>query len=59
MSETPTDAPRRTRVLIADDTESVRALFRNLLVNEGFDVIAVAWPAAGGTAVVDHIKSAF
>lgn len=33
---------RRTRVLIADDTDSVRALFQKLLTADGHDVVAVA-----------------
>jgi cyclic di-GMP phosphodiesterase len=33
---------RRTRVLIADDTDSVRTLFRKLLTVDGHEVIAVA-----------------
>lgn len=31
---------RRTRVLVADDTDSIRALFRKLLAADGHDVIA-------------------
>jgi putative two-component system response regulator len=40
--DTTATVTRRTRVLVADDTESVRALFRKLLMAEGHDVIAVA-----------------
>jgi putative two-component system response regulator len=54
VSDTTADVPRRTRVLVADDTESVRALFRKLLVNEGFEVIAVADGAAALDAVREH-----
>jgi len=32
---------RRARVLVADDTESIRALFQKLLTNEGHQVISV------------------
>jgi putative two-component system response regulator len=46
VSQTRPDLTRRARVLVADDTESVRALFRKLLANEGYDVIAVADGAA-------------
>jgi putative endonuclease len=28
-------------------------------VDARFDVVAVAWPATGGAAVIDHIKGAF
>ena len=42
MIDTTATVTRRTRVLVADDTESVRALFRKLLAAEGHDVIAVA-----------------
>ena len=41
MIDTTATVTRRTRVLVADDTESVRALFRKLLLAEGHDVIAV------------------
>ena len=41
MIDTTATVTRRTRVLVADDTESVRALFRKLLIAEGHDVIAV------------------
>jgi len=45
---------RRTRVLVADDTESVRALFRKLLAAEGHDVIAVQDGAEALEAVKKH-----
>jgi putative two-component system response regulator len=45
---------RRTRVLVADDTESVRALFRKLLAAEGHDVIAVQDGAEALEAVQKH-----
>jgi putative two-component system response regulator len=54
VSDTPGDVTRRTRVLVADDTESVRALFRKLLVNEGFEVFAVADGVAALAAVQEH-----
>jgi putative two-component system response regulator len=39
--EWASQVPRRTRVLVADDTESIRALFYKLLTNEGHQVISV------------------
>lgn len=36
-----TPAPRRSCVLVADDTESIRTLFRKLLAIDGHEVIAV------------------
>jgi len=48
-SPTPT---RRMRVLVADDTESVRALYDKLLTAEGYHVIA----AADGIAALDAIR---
>ena len=41
MIDTTATVTRRTRVLVADDTDSVRALFRKLLAAEGHDVLAV------------------
>ena len=35
-------SPRRSRVLVADDTESIRALYQKLLATDGHEVIAVA-----------------
>src|SRR5688572_13027040 len=34
-------AARRTRILVADDTDSIRALFQKLLTADGHDVLAV------------------
>lgn len=44
--------PRRSRVLVADDTESVRSLFERLLRSDGHDVIS----AADGHAALDAIQ---
>jgi putative two-component system response regulator len=45
-------SPRRTRVLVADDTESIRALFQKLLTNEGHHVVAVE----DGMAALDAVR---
>jgi putative two-component system response regulator len=44
-------APRRSRVLVADDTESIRTLFRKLLTADGHDVVA----ASDGVAALDAV----
>ncbi len=44
--------PRRSRVLVADDTESVRSLFERLLSADGHDVVSVA----DGRAALDAIQ---
>ena len=36
-----TPSPRRTRVLVADDTDSIRTLFQKLLTADGHEVISV------------------
>lgn len=54
MIDTTAGITRRTRVLVADDTESVRALFRKLLAAEGHDVIAVQDGAEALDAVQKH-----
>ncbi len=54
MIDTTAGITRRTRVLVADDTESVRALFRKLLAAEGHDVIAVQDGAEALEAVRKH-----
>ena len=54
MIDTTAVVTRRTRVLVADDTESVRALFRKLLAAEGHDVIAVQDGAEALEAVKKH-----
>ena len=46
--------PRRSRILVADDTESVRTLFNRLLTADGHEVIAVADGAAALEAVHRH-----
>jgi putative two-component system response regulator len=50
MNEQPT--PRRSRVLVADDTESIRSLFRRLLIADGHDVVS----AADGTAALEAVQ---
>ena len=47
-------APRRSRILIADDTESIRTLFRKLLGADGHEVIDVADGLAALGAVQEH-----
>jgi len=46
--------PRRSRVLVADDTESVRSLFRKLLLADGHDVVSASDGAAALDAVQQH-----
>jgi putative two-component system response regulator len=46
--------PRRSRVLVADDTDSVRALFQKLLAADGHDVVVAADGAAAFDAVQQH-----
>ena len=45
---------RRSRILVADDTDSIRALYRKLLSADGHEVIAVADGAAALDAVHEH-----
>jgi putative two-component system response regulator len=47
--------PRRSRVLVADDTESVRALFRKLLIADGHEVVSANDGAAALDAVHEHL----
>ncbi|HEX5107848.1 MAG TPA: HD domain-containing phosphohydrolase [Vicinamibacterales bacterium] len=47
-------AARRSRVLIADDTESIRSLFRKLLLADGHDVVSADDGAAALDAVREH-----
>ena len=55
MSElTTSHVPRRSRVLVADDTESVRSLFRKLLVADGHDVVSAADGASALEEVLLH-----
>jgi putative two-component system response regulator len=51
MSET-IQAPRRSRVLVADDTESIRLLFRRLLTADGHDVVL----ADDGAQALDAVR---
>jgi putative two-component system response regulator len=52
---TPAPQPgRRSRVLVADDTESVRSLFRKLLIADGHDVISAGDGVAALEAVREH-----
>jgi putative two-component system response regulator len=53
-THTLTPVARRSCVLIADDTESVRTLFRKLLSADGHDVISAADGAAALEAVDRH-----
>jgi putative two-component system response regulator len=54
MSEILTPITRRSRVLVVDDTESVRSLFLKLLSSDGHDVISAADGAAALEAVQLH-----
>jgi putative two-component system response regulator len=45
---------RRSRVLVADDTESVRTLFRKLLIADGHDVVSASDGLSALQAVHDH-----
>jgi putative two-component system response regulator len=53
VSETG-QASRRSRVLVADDTESVRSLFQRLLTADGHEVVSVADGAAALEGVHRH-----
>ena len=46
--------PRRSRVLVADDTESIRVLFRKLLATDGHEVIDVGDGEAALAAVHEN-----
>ena len=46
---------RRSRVLVADDTESVRSLFRKLLAADGHDVVSACDGAEAMEAVQQHL----
>jgi putative two-component system response regulator len=48
------DTRRPSRVLVADDTDSVRALFRKLLTADGHEVVAAADGVAALEAVAQH-----
>jgi putative two-component system response regulator len=45
---------RRSRILVADDSESIRALYRKLLAADGHEVIAVADGVAALDAIHEH-----
>jgi putative two-component system response regulator len=46
--------PRRSRVLVADDTESIRALYKKLLAVDGHDVVAVGDGVAALSAIYEN-----
>ena len=52
MNEALLQVPRRSRVLIADDTESIRSLFSKLLLADGHEVLS----AADGAAALDVVQ---
>ena len=54
MNEFTLQGQRRSRVLVADDTESIRLLFRRLLAGDGHDVILASDGAAALDAVHRH-----
>ena len=47
-------SPRRSRILVADDTDSIRALYRKLLATDGHEVIDVGDGEAALAAVQKH-----
>jgi putative two-component system response regulator len=49
-----TPSPRRSRILVADDTDSIRALYRKLLATDGHEVIDVGDGEAALAAVHKH-----
>jgi putative two-component system response regulator len=51
--ESQSPAPRQSRILVADDTDSIRALFRKLLATDGHEVIDVSDGEAALAAVHD------
>ncbi|OFW16787.1 MAG: hypothetical protein A3F70_14390 [Acidobacteria bacterium RIFCSPLOWO2_12_FULL_67_14] len=53
MIGTHTPPPRRTRVLVADDTESIRALFEKLLTSDGYQVVSVV----DGVAALEAVRA--
>ena len=54
MNDETIQRPRTSRVLVADDTESVRLLFQRLLTADGHEVISVPDGAAALEAVHRH-----
>ncbi len=51
--ESQSPSPRHSRILVADDTDSIRALFRKLLATDGHEVIDVGDGEAALAAVRD------
>lgn len=51
MNETVPQGPRRSRVLVVDDSESIRMLFQRLLTSEGHDVVS----AVDGVTALDAV----
>jgi cyclic di-GMP phosphodiesterase len=51
--ESQSPAPRQSRILVADDTDSIRALYRKLLATDGHEVIDVGDGEAALAAVRD------
>ncbi len=47
-------SPRRSRILVADDTDSIRVLYRKLLATDGHEVIDVGDGEAALAAVQKH-----
>jgi putative two-component system response regulator len=54
VSEETYQRARRSRVLVADDTASIRSLFERLLIEDGHEVISAADGAAALDAVQRH-----
>jgi putative two-component system response regulator len=54
LNEPFSQVQRRSRVLVADDTESIRSLFRKLLLADGHDVVSASDGAAALDAVHQH-----
>jgi putative two-component system response regulator len=54
VTDALSELTRQTRVLVADDTDSVRALFRKLLTADGHEVYAVSDGAQALEAVQKH-----
>ena len=54
MTDPQATPSRRTRVLVADDTETIRALFEKLLTSDGYQVVSVVDGVAALEAVREH-----
>ena len=54
VSQSQSPSPRRSRILVADDTDSIRALYRKLLATDGHEVIDVGDGEAALAAVQKH-----